>query len=62
MHGRGRVTDTPVDDPDLLAGPATDILAHPGAVGTAGLETSALALGQSRAALAALIDLSPRPD
>ncbi len=32
---------------------------NPGAVGTAGLETSALALGQARAALAALIELSP---
>lgn len=53
------VTATPVDDCDLLAGPATDILSHPGAVGTAGLETSALALGQARAALAALIELSP---
>jgi butyryl-CoA dehydrogenase len=51
--------DTAVHDPDLLAGPATDILANPGAVGTAGLETSALALGQARAALAALVDLSP---
>ena len=51
--------DVRVDDSDLLAGPATDIMSNPGAVGTAGLETSALALGQARAALAALVDLSP---
>ena len=43
----------------MLAGPANDILANPGAVGTAGLETSALALGQARAALSALVELSP---
>jgi butyryl-CoA dehydrogenase len=48
-----------VDDSELLAGPANDILSNPGAVGTAGLETSALALGQARAALAALAQLSP---
>jgi butyryl-CoA dehydrogenase len=53
------LTDTDVDDSDLLAGPASDIMANPGAVGTAGLETSALALGQARAALVALVDLSP---
>ncbi len=51
--------DTPVEAADLLVGPAFDILANPGAVGTAGLETSALALGQARAALSALIELSP---
>jgi butyryl-CoA dehydrogenase len=51
--------DTRVADSDLLAGPSSDILSSPGAVGTAGLETSALALGQARAALAALVDLSP---
>jgi butyryl-CoA dehydrogenase len=48
-----------VDESDLLAGPATDILSNPGAVGTAGLETSALALGQARAALMALFELGP---
>ena len=53
------LTDTEIDDCDVLAGPASDILSNPGAVGTAGLETSALALGQARAALAALVDLSP---
>jgi alkylation response protein AidB-like acyl-CoA dehydrogenase len=51
-----------VDASDLLAGPAADILSHAGAVGTGGLETSALALGQARAALAALVDLSPDRD
>ncbi len=48
-----------VDDSDLLAGPAVDIMTQPGAVGTAGLETSALALGQARAALAALVEMAP---
>ncbi|MFI5454067.1 MAG: acyl-CoA dehydrogenase [Isosphaerales bacterium] len=48
-----------VDDSDLLAGPALDIMSQPGAVGTAGLETSALALGQARAALAALVEMAP---
>ena len=43
-----------VDHTDLLAGPALDIMSSPGAVGTAGLETSALALGQARVALEAL--------
>jgi butyryl-CoA dehydrogenase len=54
--------DVEVEDSDLLAGPANDILSHAGAVGTGGLETSALALGQARAALAALIELSPSRD
>jgi butyryl-CoA dehydrogenase len=48
-----------VDDSDLLAGPAPDVMSHPGAVGTAGLETSALALGQAHVALAALANLEP---
>jgi butyryl-CoA dehydrogenase len=48
-----------VDDSELLAGPATDILSIPGALGTAGIETSALALGQARAALLALVELAP---
>jgi alkylation response protein AidB-like acyl-CoA dehydrogenase len=51
--------DVQVDDSDLLAGPAPEIMSQPGAVGTAGLETSALALGQARTALAALVELSP---
>ena len=54
--------DVEVDVSDLLAGPANDVLAHAGAVGTGGLETSALALGQARAALMALVDLSPNRD
>jgi alkylation response protein AidB-like acyl-CoA dehydrogenase len=45
---------------DLLAGPAPDVMAHPGAAGTGGLETSALALGQARAAVVALESESPR--
>jgi len=48
-----------VDDSDLLAGPAADLSSQPGAVGTAGLETSALALGQARAALDAIVKLAP---
>jgi butyryl-CoA dehydrogenase len=48
-----------VDDALVLAGPAIDVMSHPGAVGTAGLETSALALGQAHAALAALLRLEP---
>ena len=48
-----------VAESDLLSGPSHDVLAHPGAVGTGGLETSALALGQAHAALSALVDLSP---
>jgi alkylation response protein AidB-like acyl-CoA dehydrogenase len=52
--------EVPVSDDDLLAGPATDVMAHPGAAGTGGLETSALAVGQARAALAAMADEAPR--
>jgi butyryl-CoA dehydrogenase len=48
-----------VDSSDLLAGPAADLSTQPGAVGTAGLETSALALGQARAALDAINRLAP---
>jgi alkylation response protein AidB-like acyl-CoA dehydrogenase len=48
-----------VADCDLLSGPASDVMSRPGAAGTAGLETSALALGQARAALAALVAYSP---
>jgi alkylation response protein AidB-like acyl-CoA dehydrogenase len=47
-----------VDESDLLVGPAQELSSQPGAVGTAGLETSALALGQARAALSALVDLA----
>jgi alkylation response protein AidB-like acyl-CoA dehydrogenase len=52
--------EVPVTDADLLAGPAADVMAHPGAAGTGGLETSALALGQAHAALAALAAEAPR--
>ena len=47
-----------VSESDLLAGPSQELSAQSGAVGTAGLETSALALGQARAALQALVDLA----
>lgn len=40
---------------ELLAGPSPNVIATPGAAGTGGLETSALALGLARAALSALI-------
>jgi alkylation response protein AidB-like acyl-CoA dehydrogenase len=49
-----------VVESDLLAGPAPDVMAHANAAGTGGLETSALALGQARAALRALADEAPR--
>ena len=46
-----------VSNQDLLAGPAVDVLAAiPGATGTGGLETSALALGQALSALEALAE------
>jgi alkylation response protein AidB-like acyl-CoA dehydrogenase len=54
-----RLDGVAVEESDLLAGPSTEVLSHSGAVGTGGLETSALAMGQARAALSALIDLSP---
>lgn len=58
--------DVEVADPDLLAGPSDDVMAHQGAggtgAGTGGLETSALALGQARAALMALAGEAPRRD
>jgi hypothetical protein len=44
----------------VLAGPASDLMSQPGAVGTAGLETSALALGQAHAALSALVQMAPQ--
>ncbi len=43
---------------DLLAGPSPNVMAHASAAGTGGIETSALALGQARAAIAALKDES----
>ncbi len=48
---------------DVLAGPSTDVMTTPGLAGTGGLETSALALGQARAALVAIATLAAeRPD
>jgi alkylation response protein AidB-like acyl-CoA dehydrogenase len=47
---------------DVLAGPSPDVMATPGAAGTGGLETSALALGQARAALVQLAALAPERD
>lgn len=51
-----------VEPEDLLAGPDPDVMSSPGAAGTGGLETSAVALGQSRAALSALHDLAATRD
>jgi alkylation response protein AidB-like acyl-CoA dehydrogenase len=48
------------EDAYLLAPPSHDVMAHPGAAGTGGLETSALALGQARAALVALEAEKPK--
>lgn len=47
---------------EVLAGPARDVMATPGLTGTGGLETSALALGQARAAILALAGESERRD
>lgn len=44
----------PVGPDDLIAGPVDDVMSVSGVGGTGGLETSALALGQARAALVAL--------
>ena len=52
------VSGVEVTEADLLAGPSQELSGQPGAVGTAGLETSALALGQARAALEALVGLA----
>ena len=43
-----------IEPSDVLAGPSLDVMATPGLAGTGGLETSALALGQARAALVAI--------
>jgi butyryl-CoA dehydrogenase len=43
---------------DVLAGPSQEVMATPGLAGTGGLETSALALGQARAALVALAEMA----
>jgi hypothetical protein len=50
--------DVEVTESDLLAGPSLELSTHPVAVAAAGLETSALALGQARAALAALVAMA----
>ena len=51
----------PIVEADILAGPAPEVVASaPGTAGTGGLETSALALGQARAAIAALHADAPR--
>lgn len=52
----------PVTPEDLLAGPTLDVLATSDGGSTGGLETSALALGQTRAALVALSDQAGRRD
>ncbi|MHB1558197.1 MAG: acyl-CoA dehydrogenase family protein [Isosphaeraceae bacterium] len=57
-----RLDGVEVEESDVLAGPSDQVLAHPGAVGTGGLETSVLAAGQARAALAALVELAPGRD
>jgi alkylation response protein AidB-like acyl-CoA dehydrogenase len=49
-----RCQDVRVEPQEVLVGPVADVMATPGTAGTGGLETSALALGQARAALAAL--------
>ncbi|MDG3006263.1 acyl-CoA dehydrogenase family protein [Paludisphaera mucosa] len=52
------VTGVEIEADDVLMGPTTEIAAQPGAVGTAGLETSALALGQAAAAIGGLAGLT----
>ncbi len=48
---------------DMLAGPSPDVMATPGHGGTGGLETSALAIGQARAALDGLaVEAAQRAD
>ncbi len=49
-----RCENVAVSSADLLAGPMPDVMSSPGAASTGGLETSALAMGQARAALMAL--------
>jgi len=50
-----------IDQDDILAGPATDLMANISTAGTGGLETSALAIGQGLAALN-LLEASGRAD
>lgn len=49
-----RIEEVEIAPGDILAGPVEDVMSTPGAAGTGGLETSALAMGQARAALLAL--------
>ena len=51
-----------IEPEDILAGPLVDVMTSPGASGTGGLETSAVALGQARAALVAMHELSATRD
>ncbi len=55
-----RIENVEVAPEDILAGPMPDVMSAPGAAGTGGLETSALALGQARAALKALTEEMPK--
>jgi len=57
-----RLSSVSVSGSDLLAGPSENVLAAPGSAGTGGLETSALALGQARAAIRAMVEESSRRD
>ncbi|WP_422931023.1 acyl-CoA dehydrogenase [Singulisphaera sp. PoT] len=52
--------DVPAGEEDVLVGPMEDVMKTASAAGTGGLETSALALGQARAALDALHAEAPR--
>jgi alkylation response protein AidB-like acyl-CoA dehydrogenase len=57
-----RLSNIQVAGSDILAGPSENVLAAPGAAGTGGLETSALALGQARTAIRAMAEESSRRD
>ena len=58
-----RCANVEVSEHDILIGPLDNVMSHPGAAGTGGLETSALALGQARASIQALSDeLDARPE
>jgi len=47
-----------IEPEEILAGPSHEVMKIPGLAGTGGLETSALALGQARAALKALAGIT----
>jgi alkylation response protein AidB-like acyl-CoA dehydrogenase len=55
-----RCESVSTSESDLLCEPSADVMAARGGPGTGGLETSALALGQARAALHALKAEAPR--